>query len=57
MYSTATDSRTIENLGELKLHFGDAKQAKSVKPVETWLSPGELPLKQQICFSTPGKGA
>ena len=30
-YSTATDSRTIENLGELEFHFGAAKLAKSVE--------------------------
>jgi hypothetical protein len=37
MYSTATDSRTIENLGELELHFGAAKPAKSVESHGDWV--------------------
>jgi len=37
MYSTATDSRTIENLGELELHFGAAKPAKSVETHGDWI--------------------
>ena len=37
MYSTDTDSRTIENLGELELHFGAAKPAKSVKTHGDWV--------------------
>jgi hypothetical protein len=37
MFSTATDSRTIENLGELELHFGAAKPAKSVNTHGDWI--------------------
>src|SRR5882762_9531489 len=37
MYSTATDSRTIENLGELELHFGATKPAKSVETHGDWI--------------------
>jgi hypothetical protein len=37
MYSTATDSKTIENLGDLELHFGVAKSAKSVKTHGDWI--------------------
>ena len=37
MYSTATDTRTIENLRELELHFGAAKPAKSVKTHGDWV--------------------
>ena len=37
MYSTATDTRTIENLGELELHFGAAKPAKSVETHRDWV--------------------
>ena len=37
MYSTATDSRTIENLGDLELHFGADKPAKSVETHGDWV--------------------
>jgi len=37
MYSTATDSRTIENLSKLELHFGAAKPAKSVETHGDWV--------------------
>ena len=37
MYSTATDSRTIENLRELELHFGADKPAKSVETHGDWV--------------------
>ena len=33
----ATDSRTIENLRELKLHFGANKPAKSVETHRDWV--------------------
>jgi hypothetical protein len=32
-----TDSRTIENLGELELHFGAAKPAKSIETLGDWV--------------------
>jgi hypothetical protein len=37
MYSTAMDSKTIENLGDLELHFGVAKPAKSVETHGDWI--------------------
>ena len=37
MYSTATDSRSIENLGELELHFGANKPAKLVETHGDWV--------------------
>jgi hypothetical protein len=37
MYSTATDSRTIENLSELKPYFGATKPAKSVESHRDWV--------------------
>ena len=37
MYSTVTDTWTIKNLGELELHFGEAKPAKSVETHGNWV--------------------
>ena len=37
MYSTSTDNRTIENLGEFELHFGADKPAKSVETHGDWV--------------------
>jgi hypothetical protein len=37
MYSTASDNKTIENLGDLELHFGVAKPAKSVETHGDWI--------------------
>ena len=37
MFSPATDSRTVENLGDLELHFGAAKPAKSVSTHGDWV--------------------
>jgi len=48
-YSTATDSRTIENLGELEFHFGAANWQNLLKPMETELSCGES-LSEQTKF-------
>jgi hypothetical protein len=37
MYSTITDNRAIENIGDLKLHFGAAKPAKTVETHRDWV--------------------
>jgi nucleoid DNA-binding protein len=37
MYSTITDNRTIENIGDLKLHFRAAKPAKTVETHRDWV--------------------
>ena len=37
MYSTASDNKTIENLGDLELHFGVTKPAKSVETHGDWV--------------------
>ena len=45
MFSTATDSRTIENLGELELPFGAAKPAKSVNTHGDWVIAWRIALR------------
>jgi hypothetical protein len=37
MYSTVTDNRAIENIGDLELHFGAAKPAKTVETHGDWV--------------------
>ena len=37
MYSTITDNRAIENIGDLELHFGAAKPAKTVETHGDWV--------------------
>jgi len=37
MYSTVTDNRAIENIGNLELHFGAAKPAKTVETHGDWV--------------------
>ena len=37
MYSTATDNRAIENIGDLELHFGASKPAKTIKTHGDWV--------------------
>ena len=37
MYSTITDNRAIENIGDLKLHFGATKPAKTVETHGDWV--------------------
>ena len=37
MYSTSTDNRMIENLGEFELHFGADKLAKLVETHGDWV--------------------
>jgi hypothetical protein len=37
LYSTSTDNRAIENIGDLELHFGAAKPAKSVETHGDWV--------------------
>ncbi|KIM71960.1 hypothetical protein PILCRDRAFT_93647 [Piloderma croceum F 1598] len=37
MYSTVHDNRTIENIGDLKLHFGAAKPANTVETHRDWV--------------------
>ena len=37
MYSTSTNNRTIENIGDLELHFGADKPAKSVETHGDWV--------------------
>jgi hypothetical protein len=37
MYSTSTNNRAIENIGDLKLHFGTSKHAKTVETHRDWV--------------------
>jgi hypothetical protein len=37
MYSTVTDNRAIKNIGDLELHFGAAKPAKTVETHGDWV--------------------
>ena len=37
MYSTVTDNQPIENIGDLKLHFGAKKPSKTVKSHGDWV--------------------
>ena len=37
MYSTVMDNRAIENIGDLKLHFGATKPAKTVETHGDWV--------------------
>jgi hypothetical protein len=37
MYSTITDNRAIENIGDLELHFGATKPAKMVETHGDWV--------------------
>jgi hypothetical protein len=37
MYSTVTDNRAIENIGDLELHFGATKPAKTVETHGDWV--------------------
>jgi hypothetical protein len=37
MYSTVTDNRAIENIGDLELHFGASKPAKTVETHGDWV--------------------
>ena len=37
MYSTVTDNRAIENIGDLELHFGAAKPTKTVETHGDWV--------------------
>ena len=37
MFSTITDNRAVENIGELELHFGASKPSKAVKTHGDWV--------------------
>jgi hypothetical protein len=37
MFSTVTDNRAVENVGDLELHFGASKPAKAVKSHGDWV--------------------
>ena len=52
MYSTIMDNRAIKNIGDLELHFGATKPAKTVKTHRDWVVAWRIVFKA-ICFIFP----
>ena len=52
MYSTIMDNRAIENIGDLELHFGATKPAKTMETHRDWVIAWRITFKA-TCFVFP----